>query len=195
MKAQKLNLPFEGVQSPTTGILGLSCTVTCGKTNDIHVTDQIDETTKEILTTVAKCFCWQEKWNRERGGTVYDPGILNTSWLDAPLCGGHTCQRSSSHLPGVPHRLLYGAAMVGTDSPPGDGVEQLPATSDRWFSQSTPGSSTGNWGCCSKPAWERAHRRVHADLRSDLQNRPVASQLYYSILQYMNSICFIPGIR
>lgn len=200
-KAQKLNLKiwFEGTaitnnwdfwvypaQSPTV------------KSNDIHVTDRIDDRTKEILNNGGKVLLLLAD-KVEQGKEVVQymtPAFWNTSWfkMRPPHTVGtlvndhHPIFREfpTDYYTGLQWwELIHRAQVMELKNFPAD-FRPLIQPIDTWFINRKLGMlfevnvGKGRIIVCS------------ADLQSDLQDRPVAEQLYYSILKYMNSHLFNP---
>lgn len=202
MKAQKLNLTvwLEGTEVTNNWDFWVyPAQLPVVKTNDIHVTDQIDETTKEILDNGGKVLLLLAG-KVEQGKEVVQymtPAFWNTSWfkMRPPHTVGTLVNDHHPIFREFPTayytelqwwELIHRAQVMELNSFPAD-FRPLVQPIDTWFINRKLGMlfeasvGKGRIVVCS------------ADLRSDLQNRPVASQLYYSILQYMNSHLFHPG--
>lgn len=168
------------------------------KQNDIHVTDQIDKTTKAILNNGGKVLLLLAG-KVEQGKEVVQymtPAFWNTSWfkMRPPHTVGtlvndhHPIFREfpTDYYTGLQWwELIHRAQVMELNNFPAD-FRPLVQPIDTWFINRKLGLlfevsvGKGRVVVCS------------ADLRSDLPNRPVAEQLNYAILKYMNSHLFNP---
>ncbi len=201
MKAQKLNLTvwLEGTEvSNNWDFWVYPVQLPVVKNNDIHVTDQIDETTKEILDNGGKVLLLLAG-KVEQGMEIVQymtPAFWNTSWfkMRPPHTVGTLINDHHSIFKEFPTNdytglqwweLIHRAQVMELNNFPAD-FRPMIQPIDTWFINRRLGMlfeaniGNGRIVVCS------------ADLRSDLKNRPVAAQLYYSILQYMNSHLFNP---
>lgn len=201
MKAQKLNLTvwLEGTDVNNNWDFWVyPAQLPVVKQNDIHVTDQIDKTTKAILNNGGKVLLLLAG-KVEQGKEVVQymtPAFWNTSWfkMRPPHTVGtlvndhHPIFREfpTDYYTGLQWwELIHRAQVMELNNFPAD-FRPLVQPIDTWFINRKLGLlfevsvGKGRVVVCS------------ADLRSDLPNRPVAEQLNYAILKYMNSHLFNP---
>jgi len=201
MKARKLNLTvwLEGTKvSNNWDFWVYPAQLPVVKNNDIHVTDQIDKTTKAILNNGGKVLLLLAG-KVEQGKEVVQymtPAFWNTSWfkMRPPHTVGtlvndhHPIFREfpTDYYTGLQWwELIHRAQVMELNNFPAD-FRPLVQPIDTWFINRKLGLlfevsvGKGRVVVCS------------ADLRSDLPNRPVAEQLNYAILKYMNSHLFNP---
>lgn len=204
MKAQKLNLTvwLEGTAITNNWDFWVyPAQLPVVKNNDVHVTDQIDDTTKEILNNGGKVLLLLAG-TVEQGKEVVQymtPAFWNTSWfkMRPPHTVGtlvndhHPIFRDfpTDYYTGLQWwELIHRSQVMELNNFPAD-FRPLVQPIDTWFINRKLGIlfeasiGKGRIIVCS------------ADLRNDPQNRPVAAQLYYSILQYMNSHLFNPSFE
>ncbi|MDU1905908.1 MAG: glycoside hydrolase family 2 TIM barrel-domain containing protein [Dysgonomonas sp.] len=167
-------------------------------TKEIHITDQIDNETKDILKKGGKVLLLLAG-KVEQGKDVVQymtPSFWNTSWfkMRPPHTEGTLVNDFHPVFKDFPTdfytglqwwEIVYKAQVMEMNSFPAD-FQAIIQPIDTWFINRKLGTLfEGNIGkgkimVCS------------ADLKSSLENRPVARQLYYSIVNYMNSHLFLP---
>lgn len=167
-------------------------------TKEIHITDRIDNETKDILNKGGKVLLLLAG-KVEQGKDVVQymtPSFWNTSWfkMRPPHTEGSLINDFHPVFKDFPTDFYTGlqwweivqkAQVMEMNSFPAD-FQAIIQPIDTWFINRKLGTLfEGNIGkgkimVCS------------ADLKSDLENRPVARQLYYSIVNYMNSHFFLP---
>ena len=165
---------------------------------DIYITDKIDGKTKEILSQGGKVLILLAG-KIEQGKDVVQymtPSFWNTSWfkMRPPHTEGtlvhnfHPVFRDfpTDYYTGLQWwELINKAQVMEMNSFPAS-FQPIIQPIDTWFINRKLGMlfeaniGKGKIMVCS------------ADLRNDMENRPVARQMYYSILKYMNSNLFTP---
>lgn len=164
----------------------------------IHITDKIDNQTKDILNNGGKVLLLLAG-KVEQGKEVvqyFTPSFWNTSWfkMRPPHTEGSLVNHFHPVFKDFPTdfytdlqwwELLNKAQVMEMNAFPAN-FQPIVQPIDTWFVNRKLGTlfegsiGKGKIMVCS------------ADLRSDLSNRPVARQLYYSILKYMSSNIFSP---
>lgn len=165
---------------------------------DIHITDTIDSKTKEVLDNGGKVLLLLAG-KVEQGKDVVQymtPSFWNTSWfkMRPPHTEGSLINNYHPILNHFPSDSYIGLqwweivqkaqVMELTNFPAG--FQPIIQPIDTWFINRKLGTlfeanvSKGKIVVCS------------TDLRSDMDKRPVARQMYYSILKYMTSNVFFP---
>jgi hypothetical protein len=167
-------------------------------TSEIYIARQADEKTEEILLNGGKVFL-HGAGKAEYGRKViqyFTPVFWNTSWfkMRPPHTTGILCDPSHpafSDFPTDYHsdlqwwEILHKQQVMILDSFPA-GFKPIVQPIDTWFLNRRLGLvfearvGKGRIIVCS------------ADLLSDPENRPAAQQLYYSLINYMNSEKFMP---
>ena len=167
-------------------------------TTDIYITDKIDNKTKEILNQGGKVLLLLAG-KVEQGKDVVQymtPSFWNTSWfkMRPPHTEGTLINNFHPVFKDFPTdyytglqwwELVHKAQVMEMNSFPAS-FQAIIQPIDTWFINRKLGmlfeanTGKGKIMVCS------------ADLRDDMENRPVARQLYYSILKYMASNHFIP---
>ncbi len=200
-KAQKLNLTvwLEGTEITNNWDFWVYPALLPPVENeDVHITDRIDDTAKEVLNKGGiVLLLLADKVEQGKEVVQYmTPVFWNTSWfkMRPPHTVGtlvndyHPIFREfpTDYYTGLQWwELIHKAQVMELSNFPAD-FQPLVQPIDTWFINRKLGMlfeariGKGRIIICS------------ADLRSDPQNRPVANQLYYSILQYMNSHLFHP---
>ncbi len=165
---------------------------------EIYITDRIDNETKDILNKGGKVLLLLAG-KVEQGKDVVQymtPSFWNTSWfkMRPPHTEGSLINDFHPVFKDFPTdfytglqwwEIVYKAQVMEMNSFPAD-FQAIIQPIDTWFINRKLGTLfEGNIGkgkimVCS------------ADLKTDLENRPVARQLYYSIVNYMNSHLFLP---
>jgi len=165
---------------------------------DIHITDRLDDKTKQILKNGGKVLLLLTG-KVEQGKEVVQymtPAFWNTSWfkMRPPHTVGTLINDHHPIFKEFPTNdytglqwweLIHRAQAMELNNFPAD-FRPMIQPIDTWFINRKLGmlfeANVGNGRIvvCS------------ADLRSELKNRPVAAQLYYSILKYMHSHLFNP---
>lgn len=168
------------------------------ETTGIHVTDKIDDETKAVLEKGGKVLLLTAG-KVEQGKDVVQymtPAFWNTSWfkMRPPHTVGTLVNNYHPILEDFPTdtytdvqwwELIQKAQVMELNSFPAM-FQPIVQPIDTWFINRKLGMlfeakiGNGSIVVCS------------ADLRSNLENRPVARQLYYSIVKYMNSHKFVP---
>ncbi len=167
-------------------------------TKEIHITNRIDNETKDILNKGGKVLILLAG-KVEQGKDVVQymtPSFWNTSWfkMRPPHTEGSLINDFHPVFKDFPTdfytglqwwEVVYKAQVMEMNSFPAD-FQPIIQPIDTWFINRKLGTlfeaniGKGKIMVCS------------ADLKSDLDNRPVARQLYYSIVNYMNSHLFLP---
>jgi hypothetical protein len=167
-------------------------------TSEIYITRQADEKTREILQNGGKVFV-HGAGKVEYGRKVvqyFTPVFWNTSWykMRPPHTTGILCNPDHPAFSGFPTayhsnlqwwEILHNQQVMILDSFPAE-FKPLIQPIDTWFLNRRLGLlfearvGKGKIMVCS------------ADLISDTKNRPAAQQLYYSLINYMNSEKFMP---
>lgn len=167
-------------------------------TEDIYITDKIDDNTKEALDKGGKILLLLAG-KVEQGKDVVQymtPSFWNTSWfkMRPPHTEGTLINNFHPVFKNFPTdsytglqwwEIIYKAQIMEMNSFPPD-FQAIIQPIDTWFVNRKLGMlfeaniGKGKIMVCS------------ADLKTDLDNRPVARQLYHSILKYMNSNLFVP---
>lgn len=164
----------------------------------IHITDTIDEKTRNMLNKGGKVlFLTAGKVEQGKDVVQYmTPAFWNTSWfkMRPPHTVGTLINDNHAIFKDFPTdyytglqwwELIHRAQVMELNSFPAD-FQPLVQPIDTWFINRKLGMlfeakvSNGRIVVCS------------ADLQNNLENRPVASQLRFSILEYMNSNLFHP---
>ncbi|MEL7599229.1 MAG: sugar-binding domain-containing protein [Proteiniphilum sp.] len=166
--------------------------------DDIHITDTLDEQTRNILVNGGKVL-FLTAGKVEQGKEVVQtmtPAFWNTSWfkMRPPHTVGTLINNHHAIFSDFPTdyytelqwwELVHKAQVMELNSFPAE-FQPLVQPIDTWFINRKLGmlfeTKTGNGKLvvCS------------IDLKNDLKNRPVAAQLRHSILTYMNSNLFHP---
>ena len=167
-------------------------------TKEIHITDRIDNGTRDILNKGGKVLLLLSG-KVEQGKDVVQymtPSFWNTSWfkMRPPHTEGTLVKNYHPVFKDFPTDYYTGlqwweivnkAQVMEMNSFPAD-FQAIIQPIDTWFINRKLGTlfeaniGKGKIMVCS------------ADLNSDMENRPVARQLYYSIINYMNSHLFLP---
>jgi len=167
-------------------------------TQDIHITDIIDQETKTILDKGGKVLLLLAG-KIEQGKDVVQyltPSFWNTSWfkMRPPHTEGSLINDFHPVFNDFPTdfytglqwwEIVYKGQVMEMNNFPAD-FQPIAQPIDTWFINRKLGTlfeaniGKGKIMVCS------------ADIRTDWNDRPVARQLYYSILNYMNSHLFVP---
>ncbi|MDL2241719.1 beta-glucuronidase, partial [Bacteroidales bacterium OttesenSCG-928-L03] len=167
-------------------------------TSDIHITEVIDDQAKEVLDQGGKVLLLLSG-KVEQGKDVVQymtPSFWNTSWfkMRPPHTEGTLVNHFHPILRDFPTdsytglqwwELVEKGQVMELNSFPAD-FQAIVQPIDTWFINRKLGTlfeaniGKGKLVVCSM------------DLRSDWETRPVARQLYYSVLNYMNSHRFVP---
>lgn len=200
-KAQKLNLEVSFACSDVSNNWDFWVypqTLPEVNTSGIYITDKLDDQAQSTLNNGGKVLLLTAG-KIEQGKDVVQyltPAFWNTSWfkMRPPHTVGTLVNNYHPILEDFPTdtytnvqwwELIYKAQTMEMNNFPAS-FQPIVQTIDTWFINRKLGMlfeakvGNGKIVVCS------------ADLRSDLQNRPVARQLYYSIVQYMNSHKFNP---
>ena len=200
-KAQKLNLEVSFACSDVSNNWDFWVypqTLPEVNTSGIYITDKLDDQAQSTLNNGGKVLLLTAG-KIEQGKDVVQyltPAFWNTSWfkMRPPHTVGTLVNNYHPILEDFPTdtytnvqwwELIYKAQTMEMNNFP-ESFQPIVQTIDTWFINRKLGMlfeakvGNGKIVVCS------------ADLRSDLQNRPVARQLYYSIVQYMNSHKFNP---
>lgn len=167
-------------------------------TKDIHITDKIDDETKAVLNKGGKVLLLLAgKVEQGRDVVQYmTPSFWNTSWfkMRPPHTEGTFVNDFHPVFKDFPTdsytglqwwEITYKGQVMEMNSFPAD-FQPIIQPIDTWFINRRLGTlfeaniDKGKIMVCS------------ADLKSDLENRPVARQLYHSVINYMNSHLFVP---
>ncbi|MCE5178744.1 MAG: hypothetical protein LLF81_06355 [Porphyromonadaceae bacterium] len=166
--------------------------------DDIHITDTLDEQTRNILVNGGKVL-FLTAGKVEQGKEVVQtmtPAFWNTSWFKmrpphtvGTLINNHHAIFSdfpTDYYTGLQWwELVHKTQVMELNSFPAE-FQPLVQPIDTWFINRKLGmlfetkTDNGKLVVCS------------IDLKNDLKNRPVAAQLRHSILTYMNSNFFHP---
>lgn len=200
-KAQKLNLEVSFACSDVSNNWDFWVypqTLPEVNTSGIYITDKLDDQAQSTLNNGGKVLLLTAG-KIEQGKDVVQyltPAFWNTSWfkMRPPHTVGTLVNNYHPILEDFPTdtytnvqwwELIYKAQTMEMNNFPAS-FQPIVQTIDTWFINRKLGMlfeakvGNGKIVVCS------------ADLRSDLQNKPVARQLYYSIVQYMNSHKFNP---
>lgn len=200
VNAQKLNLEvsLEGIATNNWDFWVYPAELPQVQTAGIHITDQIDDETKRVLDTGGKVLLLLAG-KVEQGKDVVQymtPSFWNTSWfkMRPPHTEGSLINDFHPIFKNFPTdfytglqwwELVQNGQVMEMNSFPAD-FQAIVQPIDTWFINRKLGTlfeakvGKGKIVVCS------------ADITSDHENRIVARQLYYSIVNYMNTIHFMP---